>query len=581
VSGNTVTLTGVGSCTITANQPGNGSYAAALPVSQSFTIAPQPENLTLSVPSGPVQQGQAVTLAAQLTPAPGTGATAVFYDGATVLGYASAASGFASFTTSLLAGAHALRAYFPGNPNLASASSSIQPLVASAAPSATFAASVAYTVGANPFGMAVGDFNLDGWPDLAMANDDTASGSKDSVSVLLNKGNGIFAAARNYKVDTGTTAVAVADFNGDGMPDLVVLSSTSQRLTVLQGNGSGTFTVGTQHFSAGNGPVRLAVADFDGDGKIDVVVVNKRSNNVSVLLGNGNLTFQNAANYPVGTSPYAAAVGDFNRDGIPDLAVSNAGSNNVTILLGKGDGTFQPGVSYAVGAAPAYLAIADFNGDRKQDLVVANTNSSNLSVMLGNGDGTFQAAVNYAASGGPIGIAAVDVNGDGNLDLVTSGYSANKLIVLQGNGNGTFQAQVSYPLGSKPTALAAADFNGDSRTDIAVANSGANSVSVLLGSTTTTSTTLTSSANPSKSGTAVTFRAVVHVSGPAFAAPAGMVIFADGGKALSGGTVMLNGTSASFNISTLSPGTHSITAAYSGDPRFGASTSAVLSQVVY
>jgi Bacterial Ig-like domain (group 3)/FG-GAP-like repeat/Putative Ig domain/FG-GAP repeat len=462
VSGNTVTLTGVGSCTITANQPGNGAYAAALPVSQSFTIAPQPENLTLSVPSGPVQQGQAVTLAAQLTPAPGTGATAVFYDGATVLGYASAASGFASFTTSLLAGAHALRAYFPGNPNLASASSSIQPLVASAAPSATFAARVAYTVGANPFGMAVGDFNLDGWPDLAMANDDTASGSKDSVSVLLNKGNGIFAAARNYKVDTGTTAVAVADFNGDGMPDLVVLSSTSQRLTVLQGNGSGTFTVGTQHFSAGNGPVRLAVADFDGDGKIDVVVVNKRSNNVSVLLGNGNLTFQNAANYPVGTSPYAAAVGDFNRDGIPDLAVSNAGSNNVTILLGKGDGTFQPGVSYAVGAAPAYLAIADFNGDRKQDLVVANTNSSNLSVMLGNGDGTFQAAVNYAASGGPIGIAAVDVNGDGNLDLVTSGYSANKLIVLQGNGNGTFQAQVSYPLGSKPTALAAADFNGDS-----------------------------------------------------------------------------------------------------------------------
>src|ERR1039458_8687961 len=95
--------------------------------------------------------------------------------------------------------------------------------------------------------------------------------------------------AQNYKVDTGTTAVAVGDFNGDGIPDLVVVSATSKRLTVLRGNGNGTFTAGTQHFSAGSAPVRLAVADFNGDGKIDVAVVNKSSNNVSVLLGNGNL----------------------------------------------------------------------------------------------------------------------------------------------------------------------------------------------------------------------------------------------------------------------------------------------------
>ena len=581
VSGNTVTLTGAGSCTLTANQPGNAIYAAAPPASQSFTIAREPENLTLSVSPGPVQQGQTVTLFAQLAPAPGTGARAVFYDGTTVLGFASVASGSASFTTSLLAGPHTLRAYFPGNPNLASASSSIQPLVVSAVPSATFAAGVTYTVGVDPSGMVAGDFNLDGWPDLAVANYDTASGSTDSVSVLLNSGNGTFATARNYKVDTGTTAVAVGDFNGDGIPDLVVVSATSQRLTVLQGNGNGTFTAGTQHFSAGSAPVRLAVADFNGDGKIDVAVVNRSSNNVSVLLGNGNLTFQHAVNYPVGTLPFAVVVGDFNGDGIADLAVSNAGSNNVTILLGKGGGTFQPGVSYPVGTSPSYLAIADFNGDHKPDLVVANTNSNNLSVLLGNGDGTFQTAVNYAAGSAPIGITAVDVDGDGNLDLVTTGYGSNNLIVLPGNGNGTFKAGVVYPVGSEPGPLAAADFNRDGRTDIAAANYAANSVSVLLGSTPTTSTTLTSSANPSKSGTAVTFKAVVQIGGTHFATPSGTVTFADGGKALSGGTVALHGTSASFGISTLSSGTHSITAAYSGDARFGASTSAVLSQVVH
>ena len=579
VSGNTVTLTGVGSCTITANQLGNATYAAAPPVSQSFTIAPEPESLTLSVPPGPVQQGQTVTLSAQLAPAPGTGATAVFYDGATVLGFASVASGSASFTASLLAGPHSLRAYFPGNANLASAGSSTQPLVVSAVPSATFAAGVTYTVGVDPSGMVAGDFNLDGWPDLAVANYDTASGSTDSVSVLLNNGNGTFATAQNYKVDTGTTAVAVGDFNGDGIPDLVVVSATSKRLTVLRGNGNGTFTAGTQHFSAGSAPVRLAVADFNGDGKIDVAVVNKNSNNVSVLLGNGNLTFRSPVNYPVGTSPYAVAVGDFNGDGIADLAVSNAGSNNVTILLGNGDGTFQPGVSYSVGASPSYLAIADFNGDRKPDLVVANTNSNNLGVLLGNGDGTFQAAVNYAAGGAPVGIAAVDMNGDGNLDLIATVDGGNDLIVLPGNGNGTFQARVVYPVGSKPLPLAVADFNRDGRTDIAAANSGANSVSVLLGSTATTSTTLTSSANPAKAGKAVTFKAVVQIGGTTFATPSGTVTFADGGNVLPGGMVALNGTSARLSISTLSPGTHSITAAYSGDARFGASTSAVLSQV--
>jgi hypothetical protein len=176
---------------------------------------------------------------------------------------------------------------------------------------------------------------------------------------------------------------------------------------------------------------------------------------------------------------------------------------------------------------------------------------------------------------------AVDVNGDGNVDLVATGYGGNEVILLPGNGDGTFQASVAYLAGSKPMRLAAADFNRDGRTDIATANYGSNSMSVLLGNTAATSTTLTSSANPSEPGAAVTFKALVHIGAAAFATPSGTVTFADGGTVLSGGTVALNGTSASFTISTLAPGTHSITAAYSGDARFAASTSAALKQMVH
>jgi hypothetical protein len=586
LSVNTVTLTGVGTCTITASQAGDAGYAAAPAVVQSFSIAQASNNVTLIVPPGPVQQGQPLTIMIQLAqPAQITGSPVTIYDGAALLGFAPLTGGSATFTTSLLSpGPHALHALYPGNQNVASALSGVEQLVVNAAASAAFAGPVSATVGKNPSVVAVADFNQDGHPDVAVANYDTTAGSADSVSVLLNTGNGTFAAAKNYQADTGTAAVAVGDFNGDGIPDLALVSSTAQRLTILKGNGDGTFTPGTQHFSAGKTPIRIAVADFNGDGIADLAVVNKGSNNVSVLLGNGNLTFQSAVNFGVGTSPYALVTGDFNGDGIPDLAVSNAGSNNMTVLLGKGDGTFQAGVNYAVGTSPAFLAVTDANGDQRQDLAVANTGSSNVSVLLGNGDGTFQAAVNYATPGGPIGIVATDVTGHGVADLVTTIYGRGQVAVLTGTGTGTFPDVASFPTGSDPIALAAADFNGDGRTDVVAANYNAASASVLLGITGTTTTSLTSSLNPSPTNGSVTFKAVVQSVAPHFAIPfataADTVTFADGGTPLPGGTVRLSDNTATLTISTLSVGTHSITATYNGNARFGASTSAVVSQVV-
>jgi hypothetical protein len=160
------------------------------------------------------------------------------------------------------------------------------------------------------------------------------------VSVLLGNGDGTFQAARNFAAGNRPWSVAVGDFNGDGIPDLAVANSYSNNVSVLLGNGDGTFQA-ARNFAAGSFPLSVAVGDLNGDGTLDLAVANSGGNNVSVLLGNGDGTFQAARNYAVGNGPLSVAVGDFNGDGAPDLAVANFFSNDVSILLN--DNTWPPG----------------------------------------------------------------------------------------------------------------------------------------------------------------------------------------------------------------------------------------------
>src|SRR6266436_5402770 len=176
-----------------------------------------------------------------------------------------------------------------------------------------------------------------------------------------------FIARRDFTAGYDPISVAVGDFNGDGVPDLVVADRVSNNVSVLLGNGDGTFQTPVA-FATGTRPQSVAVGDFNGDGKLDLVVANEGSNNVSVLLGNGDGAFQAAQNFPAGTNPQSVAVGDFNGDGKLDLAVANEGSGDVSVLLGNGDGTFQAALAFAAGDIPQSVAVGDFNGDGKLDL---------------------------------------------------------------------------------------------------------------------------------------------------------------------------------------------------------------------
>ena len=176
------------------------------------------------------------------------------------------------------------------------------------------------------------DFNGDGKLDLAVSN----YGS-NNVTILLGNGLGGFTAAPVSPIAVGSVpdGLVTGDFNGDGKPDLAVANENDNNVTVLLGDGSGGFTAAPgSPFPAGLVPIGLAIADFNGDGKPDLAVVNVRGNNVSLLLGNGSGAFTPSANtFPVGATPVCIRAADFNMDGKPDLQFPRGPSNVREALL--------------------------------------------------------------------------------------------------------------------------------------------------------------------------------------------------------------------------------------------------------
>jgi len=473
--------------------------------------------------------------------------------------------------------------------------------VTSPTPTLSVHSNSSFPLSATPTAVVTGDFNGDGSIDFAVTNQ-----SSGSVLILLGNTNGTLYSGNSYPVGRGPAGIASGDFNGDGKLDLVVANGQDQTLTILLGNGDGTFTVSPSTPTTGAYPASIAVADFNGDGKLDLAVVNMCGSNplmcspaaapqgpfvLTILLGNGDGTFTPTPTSPtVGNQPSYMTAGDFNSDGLIDLAVSNMGDGTVTILMGNGDGTFTPTTNPpTTGTEPQGLVAADFNGDGALDLAVVNQIDGTVSILLNQNCATVTPLnCTFATSkpptrvgNSPLAIGTADLNGDGFLDLVITNSADNTISVLLGSGSGGFTAVVpqnpqNFATPPRPISLALADVNHDGRVDVVAFGGG---YSVMLQST-VAAVGLTAS-NPPVIPFGQQIYLTATVSRPATFPflPTGTVSFMDGATSLATVSVDSSGH-AVYQTSTLSTGTHQITAVYSGDYYYGANTSAPLTQTV-
>jgi uncharacterized repeat protein (TIGR01451 family) len=465
---------------------------------------------------------------------------------------------------------------------------SVQAVIGQCTP--TFVAGPGSPIGltASPNYVALADVDGDGRVDLVTVNR-LALANPGNVSIFLGQPGGGFALAGGSPITVGVnpTNFAIGDFNGDHAPDIAVVNGDDNDVMVLLGNGDGTFGVPAV-LTVGTDPLGIVIGDFNNDHDLDLAVSNFTSQTISIFLGTGG-AFPSTpdATVPLTDQPGFLAAGDFNGDHLTDLVVTRRNLQGVTILLSNGDGTFTEdgGSPHATGGTlPLSVTAADLNGDTFVDLLVPNLGSSNLAVFLGDGTGGFA-----PAAGSPIGgfmnprfAVPISANRDSVVDIAVINQGGNSVRILVGTGGGTFTAiSPTTPVGTQPLSIAAGNINGDGFTDLAVANSFAQNVAILLGGCPLAdlAVSVADSPDPVTAGTNLTYTITAQDLGPDSAStvtmtaplPSGTTfvsLAAPGGWGCTTPAVGANGT-VTCTTPTFAAGNATFTLVVRVDPTFG------------
>jgi hypothetical protein len=333
------------------------------------------------------------------------------------------------------------------------------------------------------------DFNRDGHPDLAVANEQDGT-----VTILLNVGDAGFKPAPGspFFANQNPNDICIADVDNDGNPDLCIANTEVSMLTLLLGNGRGQFRQApTSPYRVHSRPHThgITVADFNGDGKPDMATDSWGDNEVLIIFGDTGLHFGHETHYPVGHRPYQRLrSGDVNGDGKADIVTTNLEGNTVSVLLGSGDGTFRS-KEYPAGEAPFGVAIGDVNGDGFPDLAVVDAPSvtaeskgkDGLWILLGDGRGGFHEMVGspFATGTGPTRVAIGDLDGDKIDDIAVTNYKDNTITIFYMGTKGVKRTK-TLRVGNHPDGICIKDLNGDGKNDIAVGNQDDGTVTLLL-----------------------------------------------------------------------------------------------------
>ncbi|MGH8130864.1 MAG: FG-GAP repeat domain-containing protein [Steroidobacteraceae bacterium] len=347
-------------------------------------------------------------------------------------------------------------------------------------------------VGESPGSVALADLNGDDRLDIVVASEQS-----NSLTLLLGDSGGRFAEAPGSPVAAGNIPndIAVGDFNEDSAPDLAVANHESDYLTALLGDGRGLFR------QAQGSPVRvrvkphphgIATADFDGDGHLDLVTDGWETDQVEVLRGDGRGGFSTLATLPVGRHPYQRVrAWDVDRDGDADIVTANLRGASVTVLAGDGHGGFRPaaGSPFLSNPFPTAVAMGDFNGDKLPDLAVTNSPSNSagsgqdgLTVLLRNDAGGYLPAgtAPVATGAAPTQLAVGDFDADGRDDIAVSNMNSDTATIARLAADGRVVIVENLRVGSLPKGIAAGDLNDDGKADLVVANNGDDEVAIVL-----------------------------------------------------------------------------------------------------